>query len=433
MRRVRDGVGTFMRSHGLGSVLVGFSGGADSVVLLSALASSGVTVVAAHCNFGLRGAEAERDMEFAAGFAKSLGVEFESVRFDTQGYMARKRCSLETACRELRYEWFETRRRQLRLDCIAVAHHRDDNAETLLFNLFRGTGLGGLRGMRPVNGHVVRPLLGFTRAQIEEYVAEAGLSYVTDSSNLENDVSRNKIRNKIMPCVRRCFPDADAGLALTRQNLADTDAFVEEMIALERSSWMQGGNVDVAGLMAARSSGEYILYELLKPEGFSAEQAREIADAVRNGRSGLRFSGKRGAERILDRGTLELAPAEGTHPANPGRFVTEVVPASEFRAADSPDIQYFDPAVLDDEPLELRFWRHGDRIRPFGMKGTRLVSDILSDAKVSVAAKPAVRVLTKGDELLWVCGFRRGAAYPVTEGSENVVRVRVEPPTWRCS
>ncbi|MDE7443098.1 MAG: tRNA lysidine(34) synthetase TilS, partial [Muribaculaceae bacterium] len=167
-----------------GKVIVGLSGGADSVALLSALRALNYRCVAAHCNFSLRGKEADRDQHHAQTIAMQLDAEWRTVKFDTKSYMQANGVSAEMACRELRYEWFNRLLEDAEAEAIAVAHHRDDNVETFLLNLLRGAGIHGLRGMKPRNGHVIRPMLNCTRAEVTNYLSTKGLTFVTDSTNL---------------------------------------------------------------------------------------------------------------------------------------------------------------------------------------------------------------------------------------------------------
>lgn len=418
-------VKSFLREIDGCKIIVGLSGGADSVGLLAVLMSCGAHCIAAHCNFGLRGKESDRDMNHAIAVADRLGVRYETVHFDVRAYMESHKCSLETACRELRYSWFENIRKAHSAHWIAVAHHRDDNNETLLLNLFRGTGVSGLRGMRPINGKIIRPLLKFTRKEIESYVAAKKLDFVTDSSNLVSDVSRNKIRNIIMPFIRESFPNADHTINLTADNLYSADSFISEMIDKEKALWTDdNGNINVIKMMQKRESAMFILYELLKPKGINAEQVREIAAASQAGVSGRRFCGKDGNCWLLNRGVLEPLDAADNYDTE---IITEIVSISEFTPGKDPYIEFFDLSVLEGEPLCLRHWQQGDRIKPFGMKGSRLVSDIMNDAKIGIAQKKRTWILAKGAEILWVEGLRRGSAYPVHPKSAEIVRVHIEP------
>ena len=202
-----DRVRRFASVHELfvygGKYIVALSGGADSVSLLFVLKhlerELGISVEAAHCNFHLRGAESVRDEEFCKQLCERLSVPLHLIHFDTQAYADLHRVSIEMAARDLRYGYFENLRRDIEAQDICVAHHRDDSVETVLLNLVRGTGLRGLRGIQPRNGNIIRPLLSLSRENIVQYLDALGESYVTDSTNLHNDVKRNKIRLDVMP------------------------------------------------------------------------------------------------------------------------------------------------------------------------------------------------------------------------------------------
>ena len=189
-------------------VLVGLSGGADSVALLGVLVRLGYPCIALHCNFHLRGEESDRDEAFACEFAESLEVPFHKIDFDTISYAGEKHLSIEMAARELRYAWFEEMRERLGGQAIAVAHHRDDNVETVLMNLIRGTGIRGMSGIRPRNGFIVRPLLCVSREDILAWLADQGYAYMVDSTNLSDAYTRNFIRLNVLPLLEEINPSA---------------------------------------------------------------------------------------------------------------------------------------------------------------------------------------------------------------------------------
>ncbi len=204
-----------------GRVLVALSGGADSVALLRLLLDSGTDLACLHCNFHLRGEESRRDELFVRQLCQELGVELHVKHFDTAPYARSKGLSIEMAARELRYAWFREMLAQLGAQHIAVAHHMDDQAETVLLNLLRGTSIRGICGMRPVNGHVIRPLLGFTRQQLLDHLSALGQPYVTDSTNNEADCQRNKLRLEVIPLLRQINPQAVRHIAQCAQRVQD--------------------------------------------------------------------------------------------------------------------------------------------------------------------------------------------------------------------
>ena len=217
-------------------VVLACSGGADSIFLLHILNKLGFDLVVAHCNFHLRGEESDRDENFVREFCEQEHLPLVVEHFDTKLYAEQNKLSIEMAARELRYTWFENLRVQYDAQAIAVAHHSDDSIETILLNLLRGTGLKGICGIRPKNGYVVRPLLCVNRKEIEEYLAEQGIGYITDSTNLENEYTRNKIRNIVMPILREINPQIDSVMLSNAENFSAAESIYKGVIEKEKSS-----------------------------------------------------------------------------------------------------------------------------------------------------------------------------------------------------
>lgn len=405
------------------TVIVGLSGGADSVALLDLLASLDYRCVAAHCNFHLRGNESCRDEEVAKSHAERLGVEFVKVDFDVPARRKSTGESVEMACRALRYEWWEGLRQQLGNAVIAVAHHRDDNIETFFLNLMRGSGIAGLKGMQPRTGCIVRPMLGCTRQEIEEYCRDRDLRYIVDSTNLENDYRRNRLRNIIIPEIDCRFPGAVEGIARSIRCLADNYEFYRDCVKDAVDRYMSpDGSIDVAAIIDREPHRRMVLFEILSPLGLNMTHVDNILDCA--SRSGLTFGGY-----ILDRGILRPASSETaeerivTLTDDPGFEVT-ISPRGDFSPTRDPMTIYLDEKVLDGDPVfTVRPWRKGDRIAPFGMKGTRKVSDLFSDAKLPVDAKKRVSILTRNGEILWVIGLRASRHFPVTPATARYLTI----------
>ena len=216
-------------------VLVALSGGADSVALLRVLLELGYDCRAAHCNFHLRGDESNRDECFVTELCQLLGVKFDVKHFDVPYYMKEHGVSLEMACRELRYEWFEQLRLEHGCQCIAVAHHSDDNIETFFLNALRGTGIAGLTGMKPRNANVVRPLLCVSRNEILEWLESLHQDFVTDSTNLENDARRNRLRNVVLPTIYSEFEGSKDSLLKTIENMTRCNDLYNESVGVMRN------------------------------------------------------------------------------------------------------------------------------------------------------------------------------------------------------
>ena len=217
-------------------VVVTCSGGADSIFLLHILNKLGFDCIVAHCNFHLRGEESDRDENFVREFCEKENLKLVVEHFDTKQFALENKLSIEMAARELRYTWFEKIRTEYNASAIAVAHHSDDSIETILLNLLRGTGLKGICGIRPKNGYVVRPLLCVNRKEIEEYLKENGISYITDSTNLENEYTRNKIRNIVMPLLREINPQIDSVMLSNAENFTAAESIYRSVIEKEKSS-----------------------------------------------------------------------------------------------------------------------------------------------------------------------------------------------------
>ena len=269
--------------------LVALSGGADSVALLLLLKEHDFNVHAAHCNFHLRGAESDRDEAFCVELCRGLGVELHRVHFDTREYAELHKVSIEMAARELRYNWFAQLCKDIGAAGVCVAHHRDDSVETVLLNLVRGTGLRGLTGIKAKSEQtmtcrhnpqeqsklvVLRPLLCVSRAEIEDFLVKRGQKYVTDSTNLEADVQRNKIRLQVLPLLRELNPAISENIQRMAENVGEAQAVLDAII----DKYKNCNTLELSDLEKYGSS-EYLVYEWLKNYGFNGSQVRQILDA----------------------------------------------------------------------------------------------------------------------------------------------------------
>jgi len=417
-------------------VIIALSGGADSVALLVALSRLGYKCVAAHCNFGLRGEESLRDRDHAAHMASLYADEYREIAFDVSAYKKAHGVSTEMACRDLRYEWFARLSDELGAIPVAVAHHSDDNIETVLLNLLRGTGITGMTGMKPKNGIIIRPMLDIARKDIETFLAAENIPYVTDSTNLINDVKRNKLRNIIIPALRNEFPDADKGFDTSISDLRDNASLYNEAVTRMAESFIDNNVIDIKRIVTETANPVTLLYEIIKPYGFNHTHASDMTTAVisDNTASGRQFfSGENMA--LINRGklhitTLSEAPNEEEYRIKIAAGKTysfgltiATMPVESIRFDRNGKSLYLAPEVLEGNPdFAMRHWREGDRIEPFGMKGSRLVSDIFSDAKLSLDEKRKVWLLTRNDTVLWVVGHRTSRHFAVdTSRRDNAI------------
>ena len=266
-------------------VVVACSGGADSIFLLHIVDKLGFDCVVAHCNFHLRGEESDRDEKFVREFCEKENLMLLVEHFDTKKYAADNKLSIEMAARELRYTWFEKVRTEYNAQAIAVAHHSDDSIETILLNLLRGTGLKGICGIRPKNGFIVRPLLCINRAEIELYLKENNIQYITDSTNLENEYTRNKIRNIVMPILRDINPQIDSVMLSNAENFSSAENIYRHIIEKEKSSAIcVTDDSYIVNLKVIEKFAEpfTLLYECLKDFSFHPATIKTMLSAEGN-------------------------------------------------------------------------------------------------------------------------------------------------------
>ncbi|MBP3669332.1 MAG: tRNA lysidine(34) synthetase TilS [Bacteroides sp.] len=406
-------------------VLVALSGGADSVALLRVLDALGYQCECAHCNFHLRGEESNRDETFVQQLCQKFDIPLHVTHFDTTDYARTHRISIEMAARELRYQWFETLRQSIGASVIAVAHHCDDSVETFLLNLIRGTGINGLKGIAPKNGNVVRPLLQESRENILDYLQHLNQDYVTDSTNLQDEYMRNKIRLNLLPLMKELNPSVSESIAATAERLADAALIYnkEREMAIQRV--MKGEKVISISALLDETAPSSLLFELLHPYGFNSSQIKDIYQSL-FGQSGRRFHSSQW-EVLRDRDSLIL------HSFN-GEEINHIPPTLTYETVDiTPD--FIIPrdkhiACLDADkvtlPLIVRKWQAGDKFTPLGMKGKKNVSDYLTDRKFTLFQKEHQYVACQGDKIVWLIGERIDNAYRIDTDSKRALIVRQE-------
>lgn len=410
-------------------VLVALSGGADSVALLVALQKLGYRCEAVHCNFHLRGEESDRDETFVRELCRRRDTKLHVVEFNTIKYAKEKGISIEMAAREQRYEAFEKLRKEIGASAIAVAHHMDDSAETLLLNLIRGTGIRGLRGIQPKNGYIVRPLLCVGREDIIDYLKWRGEEYVTDSTNLTSEYTRNKIRLEVIPGLAGINPSIKESLAATAQRLSEAELIYRHAIEEAIKRVQEGNTIDIEKLRKEVAPAT-LLHEMLSPFGFNSTQVENIASSLDN--EGHKVFHATEWSVVKERGTLIVIrkqeytqectelPAEGTVESLTGTLSITI------RSFDGNIPKQRNMACLDIEklhmPLTLRRVCNGDRFAPFGMRGTKLVSDYLTDRKKSLIEKQQQLVVADATgKIVWLVNERPSARCCISEKTKSVV------------
>lgn len=425
-------VARFIESNGLmrhdALHIVALSGGADSTALLRILLTLGYHVEAAHCNFHLRGEESMRDERFCRQLCRRLGVGFHLVHFDTLTYSETHKLSIETAARQLRYRWFHQLREDIGADDICVAHHKDDNVETVLMNIIRGTGLNGLCGIRPRNGFIVRPLLIVSRDEIVDYLRSIGQDFVVDSTNLVDDATRNKIRLKVLPYLKSINSSVSDNINLLSRRMAEVEKVVSS--AIKRTTAL----ADICSC----ASPELMVFELLSPLGFNQKQIADVANHAVRGDAGQVWRSD-DYEICLGHSEIEIFKrnngSDKPHLVmpEPGVYVVDekrklAVDVSEWTGTEAisraPNKVTFDAEKVS-FPLMLRTPQQGDRFVPFGMRGSRLVSDFLTDRHFSSLSRQRQLLLTDTHGIVWVVGQRIDDRVKVTSSTTRVMSVEL--------
>ena len=419
-------------------VLVGLSGGMDSMVLLDILILLGYRCTAAHCNFHLRGEESDRDENFVKKWCKSIDIPFTSINFDTKQYAVDRKISIEMAARELRYNWFETLRRHHQADFIAVAHHKDDSVETVLLNLIRGTGIKGLTGISPKNGYIVRPLLGISRSEIEKYISERDIPYVTDSTNNEDLYLRNALRLNVLPILEKLNPSVKDTIYRTSKNVTEAEKVYSDSIQKAIKKAFNDNKIDI-NVLKHTASPRSVLFELLTPYNFTPSTIEDISESI-NSISGKIFFSERGSysenkkyRLIKDRNFFlfeevkEKCEEDETYSIEEGireinspinlkikelRAPVEIKYNRHFLYVDAEKIKY---------PLKLRKWRTGDWFIPFGMRGRKKLSDYFTDRKFSLKDKDDAWILTSSEDIVWIVGERNDDRFRITEDTKKII------------
>lgn len=426
--------------------LVALSGGADSVALLLVLRQLGYQVEAIHCNFKLRGDESDRDEQFCADLCERLGVKLHRVHFDTRFYASQHHVSIEMAARELRYNYFARLANEIKAEGVCVAHHLDDSVETILMNLIRGTGVQGLLGIQPINGMVIRPLLCAKRKDVVGYLNAQGQSYVTDSTNLETDAVRNKIRLQIMPLFEQINPASKQNIARMSERLSSVADVYRQVIGEDAARVVEhqsaiGGlerflRISIDALLKVRQPHD-TLYHILNYLGFQPAQVEQVWDNL-HAETGKMFTSDT-YELDFDRGYLVVVPRrttpfpgftipiEGTYHLDGGLPVDVAVADANSCDVSRDDLVATLDADLVSFPLRLRFAEQGDRFQPYGMKGMKLVSDFLTDQKVPLALKRRQMLVEDASgRILWLVGLRTDQRFCVTPGTHRILTIRVE-------
>ena len=414
------------------------SGGIDSVVMLDLISKTKTKFAIAHCNFELRGDESDKDEEFVRQLAKKYNVKLFVSKCNANNYSKLKGLSIQEAARELRYTWFNSIRLDNNYSNITIAHNQDDNIETFFINLFRGAGLKGLKSIPVKRDNIIRPLMFATRQQIVKYAKENNLKYREDSSNASDYYLRNNIRHNLIPKIKDISPGFAKATQKSIGNLSDADLLLQSVIDEKKSRLFVEDSknnilISINELINLKPNNIWVFYPL-KEFGFSREKSDAICLSLKykSDNIGKRFSSP-SYELLIDRNNLIIRKSITKQSSTKAQISINQhqieVPISmtmesqkntpEFIFSRNNNVAYFnlDKLIF---PLTIRPWQVGDRIIPFGMNGSKLVSDILIDNKVNSFEKENTFVLLSGKKIIWVIGHRASNEPRVKKSTKGI-------------
>jgi len=423
-------------------VLVAVSGGVDSVVMLDLFARIGTPFAIAHCNFELRGSESDDDEKFVIQLAHSYNVNVFIKKCNAADYSRKKGLSIQESARVLRYAWFNKVCSQNDFSLIAVAHNQDDNIETFFINLFRGAGIKGLKSIPVVRQNIIRPLMFANRSQIIEYANNHNIEFREDSSNSSDYYLRNKIRHHLIPKIEEISSGFATAAQKSINHLRDSNLILQSAISEKKQQLFvtsSNGVIQASKLELRKLSPIKIwMYYLLNEYGFHRQITDDICSSlVDENQIGLKFNSTN-FELLIDRDyllirkirevsatkayTITLHQNEITEPVN--IKIEKQKNKGKFKFNNDNTTAYFDLEKLT-FPLTIRRWHQGDRIVPFGMNGTKLISDILINNKVDSFEKENTYVVLSGEKIIWLVGHRSSNEFKVSQYTTNIYSIEV--------
>lgn len=427
----------FIRRNNLVSerdkILLGVSGGIDSMVMLTLFHKAGFDISVAHCNFSLRGDESDGDEQLVIHECEVNGFKLHTIRFETESYADENKLSIQVAARNLRYEWFNSICKEFGYTKIAIAHNRDDVAETVIINLTRGTGLKGLTGIKAKQGVIIRPLVFASRDEIIRFAAQNSVPFRNDSSNASVKYARNRIRHNVLPELEKLNPSAKASIASTANHVQEAWALVENYLNGLKGRLIREEDgrlfISIQGLKDEPHCKLFLL-EVLAPFGFTPDAIEQVYESVNSQPGKVFYSSTH--QLLRDRESFILSEikiaghstirvdrdcASVDFPVKLGFIIVDNSESFKVPRDSSVAVLDFDKLTF---PLTLRPWQAGDRFIPFGMDGFKKVSDFLIDQKVSLLDKENVYVLESGNDIVWVVGCRIDDRYKILPQTKKV-------------
>jgi tRNA(Ile)-lysidine synthase len=418
--------------HEKDRVLLAVSGGRDSVLMARMFKLAGYNFGIAHCNFQLRGKEADEDELFTKNLAAELGVEFFKTKFDTKEFASKKHISIQMAARDLRYQWLEEIRESNNYQYIALAHHQNDVIETMLLNLTRGTGIAGLHGILAKKDKIIRPMLFMNREEID---AMPPFPFKEDSSNISSKYARNKIRLEVIPILKQLNPSLEQTFEGNRKRFEELEILLKlrvEEIRTELFKKLSDNEFEI-NLPKLKNliPQNTLLYELFNPYGFSEAVLSDLSKSW-NGESGKVFRST-SHELLIDRGRILLSSIKerSINSLHIDYQTRECIWNTKHFSIRRSDIESFrlninsTVAQLDNDllifPLKMRSWQHGDFFQPLGLKVKKKLSDFFIEQKISLNHKKDIAILENGNgDIIWISGLRISEAYKISPNTKKV-------------
>lgn len=418
------------------TILVALSGGKDSMALATLLHQQGYSIAIAHCNYQLRDEASNLDAQMVADWATQQNVSQHLVRFDTKNKMKELKMSLQETARTLRYSWFQLLCKENKYTAIATAHHANDNAETLLINLCKGTGISGLHGIPVRNENVIRPFLFATRQEIDFFVTKNNVPFREDESNAGTQYLRNAVRHNIVPALNEIFPNLVDRLYETTQRIKQVEIIYNEAIKQEQKKLIEKRGLDeyIPILKLKKQPGfEAICYEIFSTYHFSAAQIPEIISLM-NSDSGRHISSTT-HKVIKDRNFLiitsnsscdseliliqtEQALIETTE----GQFSVKLIDPQDFLNPDANTAFIDADAIIF--PLILRKWKTADYFYPLGMGlKKKKLSRFFIDQKIPLHLKSKIWIVESSRKIVWVSGFRLDERFKINSHTKKVLQI----------
>ncbi len=416
-------------------ILVGVSGGMDSILLITLLQRLNYRFGIAHCNFSLRAEASDKDEKFVQQLATTMNVPFHSILFKTKNIAKERKTSIQIVARDLRYEWFAQIKEQYDYQFIATAHHINDSIETVFYNIAKGCGIRGLHGIAPKSDKIIRPLMCFTRQEINDFIQQEKIAYREDKSNASIKYRRNFIRHEIVPKFRAINPNFDKTSISFIERMNETERLMLFAIASIKKD-VFSENVDHFKIdlekLRKYPAPKTVLFEILREFEFNSSQIDQMLE-TRVENSGKKFNSFIGVEAILDRNQILVKKNQqnfseieissvGSYPLGNQILALENMERPASLITDSNTI-YLDESTIS-FPITIRKWRVGDRFQPFGMHGkTQKLQDYFSNQKISLFDKENINILESDGKILWIIGYRMADWAKITPKTQSFFKI----------